>query len=122
MRTKPAPWEAGQRLLETAGRLFYGDGFRSVGIDRIIAAARVAPMTLDSHVPQTNSLILFTEAFGPAAVSLLPAISLLVEEALAPPQKTPPSPIPHGSSSKPSKNADPGNSSVFLSKTRQTCL
>lgn len=85
MRTKPAPWEAGQRLLETAGRLFYGDGFRSVGIDRIIAAARVAPMTLDSHVPQTNSLILFTEAFGPAAVSLLPAISLLVEEALAPP-------------------------------------
>lgn len=58
MRTKTAPSEARQRLLETADRLFYRDGFRKVGIDKIIAEAGAAKMTLYSHFPSKNDLIL----------------------------------------------------------------
>lgn len=49
---------ARQRLLETADRLFYQDGIRSVGIDRIIAEAGVAKMTLYAHFPSKDDLIL----------------------------------------------------------------
>ena len=50
--------EARQRLLETADRLFYQDGTRSVGIDRVIAEAGVAKMTLYTHFPSKDDLIL----------------------------------------------------------------
>jgi AcrR family transcriptional regulator len=50
--------EARQRLLETADRLFYQDGIRAVGIDRIIAEARVAKMSLYKHFPSKDDLIL----------------------------------------------------------------
>jgi AcrR family transcriptional regulator len=50
--------EARQRILETADRLFYQDGIRGVGIDRIIAEAGVAKMTLYSHFPSKDDLIL----------------------------------------------------------------
>jgi AcrR family transcriptional regulator len=50
--------EAGQRILGTADRLFYQDGFRAVGIDRIIAEAVVAKMTLYAHFPSKDDLIL----------------------------------------------------------------
>lgn len=49
--------EARQRLLETADRLFYQEGFRSVGIDKIIAEAGVAKMTLYAHFPSKDDLI-----------------------------------------------------------------
>lgn len=50
--------EARQRILETADRLFYQDGIRSVGIDRIIAEAGVAKMSLYKHFPSKDDLIL----------------------------------------------------------------
>ena len=49
--------EARQRLLETADRLFYAGGVRSVGIDTIIAEAGVAKMTLYTHFPSKDDLI-----------------------------------------------------------------
>jgi len=52
------PSEARQRILETADRLFYQDGIRAVGIDRIIAEARVAKMSLYKHFPSKDDLIL----------------------------------------------------------------
>jgi AcrR family transcriptional regulator len=58
MRTKRrAVSEARQRVLETADELFYRDGIRAVGIDRIIAEAGVAKMTLYTHFPSKDDLI-----------------------------------------------------------------
>src|SRR5215831_14017788 len=56
-RTKPTS-EARQRILETADRLFYQQGIRAVGIDRIIAEAGVAKMTFYTHFPSKDDLIL----------------------------------------------------------------
>ncbi len=50
--------EARQRILETADRLFYAEGVRAVGIDRIIAEAEVAKMSLYKHFPSKDDLIL----------------------------------------------------------------
>src|SRR5262249_48824161 len=50
--------EARQRILETADRLFYQEGIRAVGIDRIIAEAGVAKMTPYAHFPSKDDLIL----------------------------------------------------------------
>jgi AcrR family transcriptional regulator len=50
--------EARQRILETADRLFYQDGIRAVGIDRIIAEAEVAKMSLYKHFPSKDDLVL----------------------------------------------------------------
>jgi AcrR family transcriptional regulator len=50
--------EARRRILETADRLFYQDGIRAVGIDRIIAEAGVAKMSLYKHFPSKDDLIL----------------------------------------------------------------
>ena len=48
---------ARERLLQTARRLFIAEGFRAVGIDRIIAEADVAKTTLYSHFPSKDDLI-----------------------------------------------------------------
>lgn len=55
---RTATSEARQRLLEAADRLFYQDGIRMVGIDRVIAEAGVAKMTLYKHFPSKDKLIL----------------------------------------------------------------
>lgn len=55
-RTKNS--DARQRILETAERLFYAEGVRAVGIDRIIAEAEVAKMTLYNHFASKDDLIL----------------------------------------------------------------
>jgi AcrR family transcriptional regulator len=57
-RRKAERSEARQRILETADCLFYEEGIRGVGIDRIIAEARVAKMTLYTHFPSKDDLIL----------------------------------------------------------------
>jgi AcrR family transcriptional regulator len=49
---------ARRRLLETADQLFYQHGVRAVGIDRVIAEAGVAKMTLYTHFPSKDDLIL----------------------------------------------------------------
>ncbi|MCD0463298.1 TetR/AcrR family transcriptional regulator [Roseiconus lacunae] len=49
---------ARERLVETAERLFYAEGIRAVGIDRIIAEAGVAKMSLYNHFDSKDDLIL----------------------------------------------------------------
>lgn len=50
---------AGKReeLLATAERLFYEEGFHATGIDRLVAEAGVARMTLYNHFPSKEALI-----------------------------------------------------------------
>ncbi len=50
----PAPRD---RLLDTAGNLFYKYGFQAVGIDRILAESGVAKMTLYRHFASKDELI-----------------------------------------------------------------
>jgi AcrR family transcriptional regulator len=56
-RSRTSPSKARQRLLETADRLFYRHGVRAVGIDTVIAEAGVAKMTLYTHFPSKDDLI-----------------------------------------------------------------
>jgi AcrR family transcriptional regulator len=49
--------DARERILETAERLFYRDGYRAVGVDRIIAESGVAKMTLYRHFRSKDELI-----------------------------------------------------------------
>src|SRR5262249_42768636 len=58
MRRPREASEARQRILETADRLFYREGVRAVGIDRIIAEAGVAKMSLYKHFASKDDLIL----------------------------------------------------------------
>jgi AcrR family transcriptional regulator len=48
---------ARERILETAERLFYRDGYRAVGVDTIVADSGVAKMTLYRHFPSKDDLI-----------------------------------------------------------------
>lgn len=57
-KTRTNKSNARQRIVETAERLFYAEGVRGVGIDRIIAEAEVAKMTLYNHFPSKDDLIL----------------------------------------------------------------
>ena len=50
--------DARQRIVETAERLFYAEGVRAVGIDRIVAESEVAKMTLYNHFDSKDDLIL----------------------------------------------------------------
>lgn len=45
------------QILTTAGALFYREGIRAVGIDRIIEAANVAKATLYRHFPSKDHLV-----------------------------------------------------------------
>lgn len=46
------------RLLDTAAALFYRDGYHAVGIDRILAEAGLAKMTLYHHFASKEELII----------------------------------------------------------------
>jgi AcrR family transcriptional regulator len=50
--------EARTRILETARRLFESDGYAAVGVDRIVAEADIAKMTLYRHFPSKDDLII----------------------------------------------------------------
>jgi AcrR family transcriptional regulator len=56
--TAQSPSAARQRILDTAYELFSKNGIRSVGVDRIVAEARVAKMTLYNHFPGKTDLAL----------------------------------------------------------------
>ena len=49
--------EKHRHIVETAYRLFKRDGFHATGIDKIIAEAGVAKMTMYRHFPSKNGLI-----------------------------------------------------------------
>jgi len=55
-----APSAARERILQTAHDLFYSDGIRATGIDKVIAEAGVTKVTFYRHFPSKNDLI---EAF-----------------------------------------------------------
>src|SRR5690348_5210589 len=56
--TDPRPSEARQRLLATATKIFYQEGIHSVGVDRIIAEAKVTRATFYRHFPGKEDLVL----------------------------------------------------------------
>ncbi len=45
------------RILDVAGPLFYREGYRAIGVDRIIAEADVAKATFYKHFPSKDDLI-----------------------------------------------------------------
>lgn len=49
---------ARERILRTAHDLFYSEGLRATGIDRVIAEAGVTKVTFYRHFPSKNDLIL----------------------------------------------------------------
>jgi AcrR family transcriptional regulator len=48
---------ARQRVLATAAALFFRDGYRAVGVDRIVAESGVGKMTLYRHFPSKDDLV-----------------------------------------------------------------
>ena len=48
---------ARERILQAAGRLFYRDGYRAVGVDTIVAEAGATKMTLYRHFSSKDELI-----------------------------------------------------------------
>jgi AcrR family transcriptional regulator len=60
MSVAPSTLPPRQRILQTAHDLFYRDGIRATGIDRIISESGVAKVTFYRHFPSKNELI---EAF-----------------------------------------------------------
>lgn len=75
-QTDPGTSVARRRLLDTATRLFYTEGIRAVGIDRIIAEAGVAKATFYNHFPSKDDLVVAyieeQDQIGRAAVVALP--------------------------------------------------
>ena len=55
--TDSRPSEARERLLKTATRIFYAEGIHSVGVDRIIAEAKVTRATFYRHFPGKEDLV-----------------------------------------------------------------
>lgn len=53
----PTATSAKDRILQAARELFYEEGIRAVGIDRIIERSGVAKMTLYRHFPSKDDLI-----------------------------------------------------------------
>lgn len=72
----PEAGSSRRRLLDTATRLFYAEGIRAVGIDRIIAEAEVAKATFYKHFPSKDDLVLAyieeQDRIGREAVAALP--------------------------------------------------
>ncbi len=50
--------EARERLLRTASGIFYAEGINSVGVDYIVAAAKVTRATFYRHFPSKDDLVL----------------------------------------------------------------
>jgi AcrR family transcriptional regulator len=48
---------ARERLLETAGRLFYAEGIHAVGVDRLVKEAAVTRATFYRHFPSKEDLV-----------------------------------------------------------------
>jgi len=53
----PAKEAMQERILDTAGRLFYGQGIRAVGVDTIAAEIGISKRTLYNYYPSKDELI-----------------------------------------------------------------
>jgi AcrR family transcriptional regulator len=51
------PASARDRILDVAGPLFWREGYRAIGVDRVIAEADVAKATFYKHFPSKDDLI-----------------------------------------------------------------
>jgi AcrR family transcriptional regulator len=62
------------RILETADRLFYGQGIRAIGVDTIAAEAGISKRTLYNYFPSKDELIVayLSRRLRPMAVSDAP--------------------------------------------------
>jgi len=57
MNRWPAKETMQERILETAGRLFYGQGIRAVGVDTVAAEIGISKRTLYNYFPSKEELI-----------------------------------------------------------------
>ena len=64
----PRPSAARDRLLATAGRLFYAQGIGSVGVDRLVGEAGVTRATFYRHFPGKDDLVVAWLRAGDEAV------------------------------------------------------
>jgi AcrR family transcriptional regulator len=55
--TAEKPPSARDRIVDVAGKLFYREGYRAIGVDRVIAEAGVAKATFYRHFPSKDDLI-----------------------------------------------------------------
>ena len=77
--------EKRQHIVETAYRLFKRDGFHATGIDKIIAEAEVAKMTMYRHFPSKEGLIV--EVLDWRAERFKQQLEQLGDAAVTPPEK-----------------------------------
>eukprot|EP01036_Dinobryon_divergens_P021358 gene21358-29320_t len=56
--SREARASARDRILAAAGPLFYRDGYRAVGVDRVITMSGVAKATFYKHFPAKDDLII----------------------------------------------------------------
>src|SRR5882757_928774 len=69
-----------ERILETADRLFYGQGIRAVGVDTIAAKISISKRTLYNYFPSKDELIVayLSRRLQPAAPSNLPPVQQIL--------------------------------------------
>ena len=69
-----------ERILETADRLFYGQGIRAVGVDTIAAEIGISKRTLYNYFPSKDDLIVayLSRRLQPAPPSDLPPLQQLL--------------------------------------------
>ena len=69
-----------ERILETADRLFYGQGIRAVGVDTIAAEIGISKRTLYNYFPSKDELIVayLSRRLQPAAPSNLPPVQQIL--------------------------------------------
>lgn len=77
--------EKRRHIVETAYHLFKRDGFHATGIDKIIAEAEVAKMTMYRHFPSKEGLIV--EVLGWRAERFGQHLDQLAEAAITPGEK-----------------------------------
>jgi AcrR family transcriptional regulator len=69
-----------ERILETADRLFYGQGIRAVGVDTIAAEIGISKRTLYNYFPSKDDLIVayLSRRLQPAPASDLPPVQQIL--------------------------------------------
>jgi AcrR family transcriptional regulator len=80
MNRWPAKEVMRERILETADRLFYGQGIRAVGVDTIAAEIGISKRTLYNYFPSKDELILayLSRRFVPINISEQPPLEQIL--------------------------------------------
>src|ERR1700726_197042 len=69
-----------ERILDTAGRLFYGQGIRAVGVDMIAAEIGISKRTLYNYFPSKDELVVayLSRRFIPLKATDLPPVEQIL--------------------------------------------